>query len=74
MFKSKSYQKAINSQGFAVLPLLTEEAVQALKNLYEQHFNDNQIDGMFATHNRSNVELGKFLSNEIILIVCCVTL
>lgn len=69
MFRSKAYQTAMNRQGFVVLPLLTEEAVQALRNLYEQHFNDSQIDGMFATHNRSNVELGKFLSNEIIRIV-----
>jgi len=68
MFKEEIYQEAMNSQGFTICPLLDKQEVDALKDLYLKSFDDDNISGMFATHNRNNATLSKFLSQEIVAI------
>lgn len=69
MFQEEVLQQAMDDKGFCILPLLNTEAIQSLKQLYEKYVEDGQIAGMYANHNRNEVEKSKLISKEIIDIV-----
>jgi ectoine hydroxylase-related dioxygenase (phytanoyl-CoA dioxygenase family) len=65
---NKDYQpflESLDRLGFCTFRAFEQETIDRLRQLYAMHFENQQIDGLYASHNSNSAEKGLGISREI---------
>lgn len=65
---NKDYQpflESLDSLGFSTFRVFEDETIGRLKKLYTEHFENQEINGLYATHNSNTAEKGLQISKAI---------
>jgi ectoine hydroxylase-related dioxygenase (phytanoyl-CoA dioxygenase family) len=63
------YLESLDKLGFCTFRVFEDETIGQLRSLYDAHFGEKKVDGLYASHNSNTVEKGLEISTAIKAIV-----